>query len=247
MMNERRFRRYDFKPALLPTTGAVLLTGLFILLGVWQLNRAQEKQAMLSRYETLSQRRPVELQLPVVNEARWRYQNVKLTGRFDREHQFLLDNQVYRGRVGYNVLTLLEPTGAKQCILVDRGWIPAGASRIKLPRVPVTARRVTIQGEVYVPYGKGYRLGGMDSGEQGWPRRIQFIDFEQIGRRTAAPLAQMIIRLNPTSPYGYMRDWQIVAFSPQRHLGYAVQWFALAVGMLVIFIVVNTNRKTETA
>lgn len=57
----------------------------------------------------------------------------------------------------------------------------------------------------------------------------------------------MIVRLNPASPHGYVRDWQIVPFSPQRHLGYAFQWFALAVGMLVIFIVVNTNRKTETA
>jgi surfeit locus 1 family protein len=246
-MNERRRRRYDFKPALVPTVAAIVLTGLFITLGVWQLNRAQEKQAMLSRYEALGQRRPVELQLPVMNEARWRYRNVRLTGRFDREHQFLLDNQVYRGRVGYNVLTLLQPIGAEQRVLIDRGWIPAGTSRGQLPRIPVTARRVTIQGEVYVPYEDGYRLGGMDTGEHGWPRRIQFIDFEQIARRATAPLARMIVRLNPASPHGYVRDWQIVPFSPQRHLGYAFQWFALAVGMLVIFIVVNTNRKTETA
>ncbi len=245
MMNKWRRRRYNFTPALLPTVAAIVLTGLFITLGVWQLNRAQEKQAMLSRYEALSQKRPVKLQLPMVNEERWRYRKVKLTGRFGREHQFLLDNQVYRGRIGYHVLTPLQPTGAEQRVLVDRGWVPAGTRRSQLPRVPVTARRVTIQGEVYVPYEDGYRLGGMDTGEHGWPRRIQFIDFEQIARRAAVPLARIIVRLNPASPHGYVRDWQIVPFSPQRHWGYAFQWFALAAGMLALFVIVNTNRKAE--
>lgn len=218
--------------------------GLFVALGVWQLNRAHAKHAMLSRYEALSQRSPVELRLPLKNEARWRYRRVELTGCFHRERQFLLDNQVRDGQVGYDVLASFEPSGNAQRVLVDRGWVPLGASRDRLPRVPVTARQVTIRGTVYVPYEKGYSLGGMDTGERGWPRRVQFVDFEQMGLRLHAPLARMTVRLDSASPYGYVREWQVAPFSPQRHLGYAVQWFALAVGMLVIFAVVNLKRLT---
>jgi surfeit locus 1 family protein len=228
---------------MLPTLAAVVLAGLFIALGMWQLNRAQEKQAMLAQYERLSQRRAVALRLPVAHPARWRHRKVSVTGHFERGRQFLLDNKISRGQVGYHVLTPLRLSASGRSVLVDRGWVPLGASREELPRIPVTGREVTVDGVVYVPFDEPYSLGGMDTGETGWPRRVQFIDFKQMARRLDAPLASMVVRLDPAAPYGYRREWELVPFSPERHLGYAVQWFALASAVLILYIVVNLRRK----
>jgi surfeit locus 1 family protein len=234
--------RYSFKPAILPTLATLALMGLFIGLGVWQLNRAHEKQAMLLQYHTRSQKSPVQLRLPVADAERWQYRRVRITGHFDGERQFVLDNQVNRGRAGYHVLTPVKPTTGQSRVLVDRGWIPLGISREEMPDVDVASSEVTFEGVVYVPYERAYSLGQMASGETGWPLRVQFIDFEQMAVRLGAPLAEMIIRLDAESPYGYRREWQIAPFTPERHLGYAVQWFAFACVLLIIYLSVNFKR-----
>jgi surfeit locus 1 family protein len=235
-------KRYTFKPAVLPTLAAVALIGLFIALGIWQLNRAQEKRAMLLQYESLIHQPAIRLRLPVAVPASWRYRHVKLTGHFTGDRQFLLDNQISRGQVGYHVLTPFRLPDHEGRVLVDRGWVPLGASREILPTVSVTARKVAVRGTVYVPYGQGYNLGGMATEETGWPLRVQFVNFKQMSARLGAPLADMIIRLDPKAPYGYRRAWQVVPFGPARHLGYAVQWFAFACALLSIYIVVNVKR-----
>lgn len=237
-----RQRRYRFRPTLLPTLAAAVLMALFLALGVWQLNRAQEKQAMLRQHEDLSQRRAVQLRLPIADPAQWRHRRVTVTGRFDSDRQFLLDNRVSRGQVGYHVLTPLRLFASGGSVLVDRGWVPLGSSREELPSVPVTDREITVEGVVYVPYEEAYSLGRMDAGETAWPRRVQFLDFLQMGKRLGSELPEMTIRLDPAAPHGYRREWQIVPFTPQRHLGYAVQWFALAAAVLVLYIVVNLRR-----
>lgn len=236
-----RAKHYNFRPAVLPSAAAAVLMGMFIALGMWQLNRAQEKQAILDTHALRSQQPPVELTLPLTDKPRLRYRRVEVTGRFDPDRQFLLDNQVRRGQVGYHVLTPLRVTG-KQGLLVDRGWIPLGGSRDQLPEIPVTNDAVRLRGTIYVPYEQGFSLGGMDAGERVWPRRVQFVDFEQMGARVGLALAGATLRLDPKSPHCYRCEWQIAPFTPERHLGYAVQWFALALALLVIFIVVNVKR-----
>lgn len=237
-----RGKRYTFKAAVLPGVAAAVLMGLFIALGIWQLNRAEEKQAILDSYAFRSRQPPIELALPLTNASRWRYRHVEITGRFDSHHQFLLDNQVRRGQAGYHVLTPLR-VGDRLSLLVDRGWVPLGGSRARLPEIPVTNAKVTLRGTIYVPYEQGFSLGGMDAGETAWPRRVQFVDFKQMGARVGLALADASLRLDPASPYCYRCEWQIAPFTPMRHLGYAVQWFAMAFALLVIFIVVNVKRN----
>jgi surfeit locus 1 family protein len=235
-------KRYTFKPAVLPTLAAAITAGLLIGLGMWQLNRAQEKEVMLLQYEARSQEPPIQLRLPVRNRSAWRYCHVRMEGRFVDDHQFLLDNQVKQGEAGYHVFTPFTPSQDRLSVLVDRGWIPLGDSREKLPDVTVPSGKTRLNGLVYLPYEKAFSLGGMATGETGWPLRVQFIDFEQMEKRLERPLARLIIRLDPRSPHGYRREWQVVPFGPERHLGYAAQWFALAVAVLVIYVAVNLTR-----
>jgi len=56
-----------------------------------------------------------------------------------------------------------------------------------------------------------------------------------------------VILLDPKEPDGYARNWEAPGFPPMRHIGYAVQWFALAAALLVIYIVTNVRRSSPAS
>ncbi len=217
-----------------PGGAALLLTALFCSLGLWQLHRAQEKQAYLEEMADRAHVAPVALPSALNDPEAWRYRRVLAEGRYDASMQFLLDNQVLDGRVGYRVLTPLRLEGRPEAVLVDRGWVPAAADRRILPEVSVASRWRRLVGVVYVPYGEGFRIGPVTDEPVGWPRRIQYLDFEALAQMLPYPLAPYVLRLDGTEPDGFVRRWPTAPFSPQRHLGYAVQWFALAAAVLAI-------------
>ena len=231
-----------FKPTLLGIFATVFLASLFAGLGRWQLNRADEKTQILDAYQT----RAVELAsvMPerIENPEQWRYRKVHISASPLTSRQFLLDNQTRNGRVGFNVLTPFRPVDGR-LLLVDRGWVPLGASRSDLPDVSMPSESLRLEGLIYVPYEKAFTLGGMDDGELGWPRIIQFLDFETLGQRLGEPLRPFTLRLDPAAEHGYLRNWPIIAVSPDKHLAYAFQWFALAVGVGAVFIALTLRQR----
>ncbi len=172
-------------------------------------------------------------------------------GRYDLSRQYLLDNQVHRGTAGYHVLTPLriDPDGGDpdgpggMWIVVNRGWVPVGPSRDVLPAVPGPGAAVTVSGTLAGPPSTGLLLG--DSGYEGarWPRRVQTVDLPRIGAELGGDIAPLLLLLAPGEADGFERDWRPVrGIGPERHRAYAVQWFALALALVVIYVVVNTRR-----
>ena len=53
--------------------------------------------------------------------------------------------------------------------------------------------------------------------------------------------------LDAGEPEGYLRQWQAPGFPPLRHIGYAVQWFGLALTLFVIYIVTNLRHSDRPA
>ncbi len=213
-------------------------------LGVWQLNRAAEKEAIIISASERMGEDVFDLS-ELVSEMKMpdglRYRRAMAEGVFLGEKQFLLDNQVKNGRVGYNVLTPLKLSGGA-IVLVDRGWVPQGISRELKPDVAVDSESaVRIEGTAYIPLGEAYSLGGMDEGELVWPRVIQYLDFEEIGRRLGVSILPLTLRMDPGLPGGYLREWAVVSSGPEKHLAYAFQWFAMAFVLLVLLII-NAKR-----
>ena len=215
---------------------------LFLALGVWQLERADEKRVILENYTYRSKQPPQPLILPLDDPGAWRYRKVHVKGLFDHNQQFLLDNQVSRGEAGYQVLTPFKLKGSSARVLVDRGWVAVGRDRLHLPQISVDTNEINLIGTLYVPYDKGFRIGTIDEGQTSWPRLVQYIDFKMMGDRLGYSLYPVILRLDPASSGGYRREWPTVPFTPERHLGYAVQWFALAAALFVIYLALNIKR-----
>ena len=221
--------------------------GVFCLssLGVWQLQRAEEKKQTLRDSQLQTKDTPQSIRLPVTEPEKLRYQRIQLQGRYISSKQFVLDNQVHDHKVGYNILTPFRIINTEFVVLVDRGWIALENSRQQLPEVNVSEELRTVTGTVYALFGKPFTLGEIDNGDSNWPRLIQYLDFDVLGDRLGNTLQTFTLRLDRDQQDGYLREWQIFAITPNRNLAYAVQWFALALTLLVIFIVLHTSKSKK--
>jgi surfeit locus 1 family protein len=229
--------------AVLATAAAVAA---FVSLGGWQLGRGREKQALLDSFAQGTQS-SVQLVAGVALDDLPRFQHVRVTGRYEPARQVLIDNMPSAaGRPGYRVLTPLVREGAGRLLLVDRGWVPLGPSRDELPRIDdlSTDRRV-VSGRLDRLPAPGLRVGQAAApGDVRWPRVLNFPLPRDLEEALGQPVEARILLLDPEAPDGYERAWRpALNFGPERHLGYAIQWFALAVAVLVSFVALSLQRE----
>jgi surfeit locus 1 family protein len=171
-----------------------------------------------------------------------RYQHVRADGRFLPGRQILLDNMPSSsGKPGFRVLTPFERAGGGRLLLVDRGWVPLGASRAEFPDVTVDAQPRSVAGRLDELPAPGVRVGEAGvAGDTRWPRVLNFPRREDVERVLGAAVEPRIVLLDAGLPDGYERAWRpALRFGPERHLGYAVQWFALALATLVVFLALS--------
>lgn len=241
LVGQRGNRR--FRPGPVPTLAVVLLLPLLVWLGIWQLQRAEYKRGLAEMFEAGSE--AVSIGGPHFADTvdrLPRFQQVVLKGRYASDRQFLLDNMTDGGAAGYHVLTPFLPQGSVTWILVNRGWIPKSFGTSLLPdiRVPETERQVS--GRITRLPRPGLELEERAGGVPEWPRVVQFPTSGELGDALGAPLASRIVLLDPSVEGGYLRNWRPAEFGPERHLGYALQWFALAVTLMVIYVVLSFRR-----
>lgn len=237
--------RRHFRPTLPGLLVTLLVVSLGVRLGIWQLARAEEKRDWLARIETRATT-PQSLDALLVREDPAHYP-VTLQGEFDNSRNILLDNRIHRGKAGYHVLTPFYSQG--RWILVNRGWIPGGASRDTLPAVPPAAGDVAVQGHTYIYSSKAFTLAEDDYARPvDWPLRVQKVEMQALGEVLGVELAPFEIRVAEDarldSEADFIRNWQDGVSGPERHQAYALQWFLLAAAALAVFIAASL-RKTD--
>lgn len=234
-----------WRPTLFGAVLTVLGVALFVRLGFWQLDRAEQKQALLAQYAA-GQQSLVEI-TPENAAGLARYRRAQVSGRYDPAHQILLDNMPsHSGQPGYRVLTPMRT--AAGWLLVDRGWLPLGATRSRLPDISVKDTVRTITGTLDVLPRAGLQLESpvFDAGAP-WPRVLSFPQQSTLEQQLQRKLVPGLLLLDAAQPDGYERVWEAhLGFKPERHIGYAVQWFALAAVAAVIFIVIGFRTKKAT-
>lgn len=234
-----------FDPEWRITLLTVVMVPLMLGLGVWQLQRAQEKAALAATFEERQQQPPAPLATLWGRSAgSLAYQRVRLLGSFIPDKYFLLDNQVQHGTVGYEVLAILQLADATGSVLVNRGWIAGDAARRTLPAVPAVSGPVEITGQVYVAPGTPFLLGEQDL-DAAWPKLIQAVEMDKLIPVVAALQGNTVfpfpIRIDAGATGALAVNWQVVNMGPEKHQGYAVQWFALAAVLSVFYLLRSSN------
>jgi surfeit locus 1 family protein len=248
-----RIGNREFAPPAWSVALAALGLAVFVSLGYWQLGRAHEKQALFDAFMQGSQDTVDASGLGFDELAR--YQHVRLRGAYDATRQILLDNMPsVTGRPGFRVLTPFERADGRGWVLVDRGWVPLGATREDLPDVTVGVREREVSGILDVLPIPGMRVGPAAApGSEGWPRVLLFPTEADVESALGIDVEPRIVLLDAGAPDGFERKWRpALGFGPERHLGYAIQWFAFALVAMVIFIALNLRRvgadpRTPTA
>ena len=236
-MNATRRR---FRPGLPATLFTAFFLPLLLVLGAWQLNRADEKQALFDDFAAGGAAVALDADSAGLDGLR-RYTPVTAGGRYLGERQFLLDNMVEDGQAGYRVLTPLLLTEGV-AVLVDRGWIPRDFSSDMAPVIDVSAALRTVGGKLDRLPRPGIQLATTLA--PGWPKVVQFPSRDELAGALGLHLVPGVVLLDADQPDGFRRNWRPSDFGPERHIGYAVQWFALAITLVVLYFAWSF-RKTD--
>ncbi|RYZ72115.1 MAG: SURF1 family protein [Lysobacteraceae bacterium] len=222
---------------------ALLVIALFASLGAWQLDRARQKQAMLEQAgRILAARAPVPL--GAATRAGGAYEWAQGEGRFLALPAVLLDNQSHQGRPGVRVYRAFQPAGGAVPLLVDLGWLPLPGDRT-LPRIESFASTTRVSGLLAPPPSSGL-ASPVITRQAGGELLATRLDPAVVSAELGLPgLAPRVLRLDPGLPAGYARDLDILpnTLPPERHVGYAVQWFGLAAAVLVTALVLTLRRR----
>ncbi|WP_255531426.1 SURF1 family protein [Luteimonas sp. MC1572] len=224
---------------------AILVIAAFSMLGTWQLGRQHDKQATLDAVAaTLAARNAQPLSVAADTARAQGYDWASGRGHFAEAPAVLLDNQQRDGRSGVRAYRVFIPDAGTP-LLVELGWLPVPGDR-SMPEVPRPHGEIDVAGMLSPPPSLG--IGGTAlAPAPGNADALVAVGLAPSGLAAALGqprLAARVLRLDPDLPLGYARDLDMLAntLPPERHLGYAVQWFALAAAMLVIALILSFRR-----
>jgi surfeit locus 1 family protein len=220
-----------------------MLLPILISLGVWQLHRATAKQHLIDQLAARSIQTPQWLNSPSASLPQ--YTPLQAQGHYDTDHIILLDNRIVNHQIGYDVFAPFLVSGSNQALLVNLGWI----AKLNYKKENLNAffqknNPNIIKG--IVQYPEHNLVLAQTDPPQTWPYLIEDVRLDPLSKILNRPLYTFV--LLSTDAQGFNHHWNIItAISPQRHRGYAFQWFALALTLLILYIKVNliSNAKLK--
>ena len=221
----------------------ILATMAFLVsLGFWQLDRADQKRTIEASIQKANTG-VVEL---IVNQNELlnkEYYEVRLQGSYISDKQFIYDNQIVDQASGYYVLTPFVLTGQSNAIMINRGFIPWNGRRDQLADIAVGSAFREIKVQVSKPI-KRIELKTSDINNQ-FPVLIQAIDFDVIEEISSTSFVDVIGLLDPSSDDGFVRKWEPYTGSIEKHIGYAIQWFLMALVLGIIGIRIGLKQRKK--
>ncbi|KMN17416.1 SURF1 family protein [Pseudomonas weihenstephanensis] len=232
-----------FRPGLVPTLVVAMLLPMLVLLGFWQLQRAEQKRQLLDTYAQHRNAAPLSVE-QLLSSPEPAFRRVHLRGHLDAQHSLLLDNRIRDGKVGVELLQPFQDLASGQWLLLNRGWIE-WPSRRTPPVFSTPDQLLELEGWVYASPGAPFQLHA-DPTQAHWPRLITAVFparlWAELGRSGSAEE----IRIQP-GPVAYQADWSVIAtgMGPEKHTAYAVQWFAMALALCGLYLYLGWHNAQE--
>lgn len=223
---------------------SLLLLPVLLVLGFWQIERADEKRTIQQTLSEQQAKPPLSweqyLRLSDKDPEALQYRRIRLTGRLDGQRYWLLENQIVNSQVGYAVLmplTLEDGT----VVLVDRGWVHRTSSRLEPPQVSAPEGEVTLSGWLREPSDNRLLRGAAPDLSDQWPKLILMADIDLMAQEYRSPLQPTLLQLEPDSAAALVVQWRPLNMPSSRHIGYAVQWFTMALVLIILTLFANSN------
>ena len=230
-------KRERWRPWLLAALTLAAIA-LFVAAGNWQRERMHAKEVERAALDAAAALPAVPL--PRTDGwAEWRYRNVVVEGAWRGAAQILVDNRTLDGRAGFHVVTPLALDDAR-AVLVDRGWIAAGAGAARVPDVPAPSGRATVAGHIALPPARYLELEGGTTAGPVW----QNLDPARIAAATGLPLIPVVIEQDAAGAPadGLVRRWAPPDVGIEMHRSYMLQWYAFAALAALLWIGFTLRR-----
>lgn len=247
MILKKMFSRQWILTSLLVLFGAALC----VRLGIWQLNRLDQRRTFNAHYTAMLAQPPLDLNVDTTSDlASMEYRAVIVRGTYDFANQVALLNYYKEGVYGYHLLTPLRLADGR-AVLVDRGWIPAdgngtpaGWSRYD------GAAQAEVQGVMRLGVTKAPFGGRADPTLAPGQTRLDFwnfIIFERLAAQIPYPILPVYIQPTPdpadTEPP--IPSQPEIEITEGPHFGYALQWFSFATILLIGYPFFLRKQETD--
>ncbi len=229
---------WQFRVKFWPTVAATLAIVILLMLGNWQLSRAQEKETRQEQLDRLSQQPVISLPTTQIRLEDYQFRQIEVHGTYVPSHTIYLDNKIYRGVVGYQIITPVRLGTSSMHVLINRGWVAAGRTRDQLPNVPTPSDEVRILGIANSPTQRTLELSTETVSGRVW-ENLHLDRYRQATGLTLQPL--VILQQNDVKD-GLVRQWSRPDSGATRNLGYAFQWFSMALAVLILYLVLSVKR-----
>lgn len=214
-------------------------------LGFWQLDRAEQKDVVIAAQQALINE--AEIETGQLKAEQWQqFRNALAKGEFS-DKVFLVDNQIYKGKFGYEVIQPLKLEN-NSWLLVSRGWVAGNLDRRILPEIETPKGLQTLHGYLYQP-GEMFALGEAAISSE-WPKVIPSASVENMYKqlsnndKMSPPFLLRLHDLHTDDGALFQAHWQFVNVLPEKHIGYAVQWFGMAALLIVLFLFASIKKRT---
>ena len=226
----------------IPASLIVATLALLISLGFWQLDRANEKRAIEDQIANANSF-DVELVTSVEFLKDREYYHVRLQGSYVGDKQFVYDNQIVDQVSGYYVLTPLVLKGDSKAVLINRGFIPWNGRRDKLADIDISEKLTEVKVQISKPVKRMELEASEIAGE--FPVLIQALDLDDMSTIAALDFINVVGLLSPESENGFVRQWEPYTGSIERHIGYTIQWFLMALVLAFIGIRLALKQRNN--
>ena len=231
-------RNKSFNPGIKISVFFIFFAAVFFALGVWQIERGQNKQQVLDAFNAAIKAEP-----SVLSSTSKKWQRVYVSGSFDESRQILIDNTIFRGRVGFKVFTPFILESSDKLLLVDRGWIEQESFRENLPSITINSSFAELSGLLVNPE-LGFVLSE-DLISKTWPKISQTQSLDYLVKEYPEELYPFILVAEPTfkDALNYM---EVIPTNmpPVKHYGYALQWFTMFLVLCGMYIYFGLKNKT---
>jgi len=208
-----------------------LLLALLLYLGVWQVNCGLQKAALENK---LADRGTLYTEVSSKQET-WEtldQQLVKLNGQWILDKSLLRDNRVHNGILGYEIYSPFKLKQDGAILLINRGWLSVEESKRAENFINQSLGESTVRGHLYFPE-PGFTLGEAITKQSSWPKVIQYFDQSQLSEALGEKILPVLLVLDHEEPMSLKTIWKPYIMNANQHFGYAVQWWGLALTLLV--------------
>jgi surfeit locus 1 family protein len=230
----------------------VMTVALLLNLGAWQLGRAQDKTALAEAVRA-RQLEPAQALAEVVSMgaltseadiSALENQGVTAQGHYWNEASFLIAFQFFQGAPGFELITPFQLQETDQWVLVSRGWIAPGPGDEAIPTIMPIEGELAITGHIHTPPAV---VGVTQVQGEEWPLRLRRLDMPLAAQVLERPLLPLVVRLAEGEPGLLARHWPAESVTTRNNIGYALQWFGMALLVSVITLFMSTNLRSLLA